>query len=254
MASKVTLEGIKKAVFFPFSGKNWGVKVVIGSVLGLANYIIPIVPGIAICGYYARIMKQIILQNKDPELPEWDDWGGLFLDGIKVFGAILLYMLPALLLVIFGYALFFVPYFTTMMTAVNSNTSNPDFTPIFGSMLAMFAGIPIMMLGIMLAFGTSMFIPPALGNMIAKGEFKAAFRMKEWWPVLRVNLSGFLLSLALVLGLFYMMYFGVVIMYMTVILCFLLPFLLVFIGFIAGASGMGLFSVAYRDGLQKLAK
>lgn len=43
MASTASLEGVKKAVFFPFKGKGWGVKMLIGSALVFANFIIPIV-------------------------------------------------------------------------------------------------------------------------------------------------------------------------------------------------------------------
>ena len=208
MKSTITLEGVKQAVFFPFHGQKWGVKLVIGSALGFANFIVPLVPFVPVYGYYMRIMKGILLDGEDPRMPEWNDWGNLFLDGIRLFGAVLLYMLPGLLLILIGYGLFFVPYFTTIISSVNFNSANPDLAPLYGSMLAMFAGTPMMLLGFALTFGVSLIIPPAISHMVIRGEFMAAFRIKEWWPVLKVNFSGFLLSLAFTLGVFSLLYIG----------------------------------------------
>jgi hypothetical protein len=253
MASTATLEGVKKAVFFPFRGEKWGIKVLIGSALSLANFIIPLIPAIPMFGYFGRIMKQIIVQDEDPDLPEWNDWGALFLDGIKLFGAVLIYLLPALILTIGGYVLFMVLDFSLAFSSVGSTNSSSFPVSMLGSMLGMFGGMAIMMLGMALTFITIIFIPPALGNMIAKGDFGAAFRVKEWWPVLKANLSGYILAVAIAMGLFYLMYMMTMIIYATVILCFLLPFAFCFIIFISGAIGFSIYAIAYRDGLKILA-
>ena len=256
MASTVTLEGVKKAVFFPFRGDKWGIKILIGSALGFASFIIPIVPAIPMFGYFGQIMKRIIVQDEDPELPEWNDWGTLFLDGIKLFGATLIYLLPALILTMGGYILFMVLDFSLAFssTAYSQYSSNPFPMSMIGSMVGMFGGMAVMMLGFVLAFVTIIFIPPALGNMIAKGDFGAAFRFKEWWPVLKANLSGYILAVAIAMGLFYLMYMLAMVLYATVILCFLLPFAFSFIFFISSIIGFSVYAIAYRDGMRKLAE
>ena len=106
--STVSFEEVKKAVFFPFRGEKWGIKVLIGSALTFGSFIIPIVPLMPIFGYFGQLMKSIIVKEQDPEMPAWNDWGTLFVDGIKLWGAVILFMLPALILTIGGYALFMV--------------------------------------------------------------------------------------------------------------------------------------------------
>jgi hypothetical protein len=91
MASTASLEGVKKTIFFPFKGKSWGVKLLIGSALNLANYIIPLLPLIPVYGYAGQIARRVILQDEDPEMPEWSDWGLFFSDGIKLLGAAAIY-------------------------------------------------------------------------------------------------------------------------------------------------------------------
>jgi hypothetical protein len=250
MTSTVTLEGVKKAVFFPFRGEKWGIKVLIGSALCFGSFII--VPAIPMFGYFVQIMKRIIVQDEDPELPEWNDWGTLFLDGIKLFGAVLIYLLPALILTIGGSILFMVLDFSLAFSsaAYTQYSSNPFPMSMLGNMV----GMAVMMLGFVVAFVTIIFITPALGNMIAKGDFGAAFRFKEWGPVLKANVSGYILAVAIAMGFFYLMYMMAMVLYATVVLCFLLPFVFSFIVFISSVIGFSIFAIAYRDGVRKLAE
>ena len=256
MASTASLEGVKKAVFFPFKGEKWGIKMLIGSALGLAGYMIPIIPSIPLLGYFGQMMKRIINEDEDPKLPEWTDWGNLFTDGLKLFGVSALYSLPALLMVIAGYALMFVPYFSMMMSVTTTSYySAPDLDPALfaGSMFGMFGGMALIMVGFLLMLVTAVFLPPALGNMIAKNDFGAAFRIKEWWPVFKANLGGYILALALLFGLYWLLLMIVYVLYFTVVFCFLLPFAMAGIMYLLSAMSFSLYAVAYRDGVQKLA-
>lgn len=255
MASTVSLEGIKKAVFFPFRGEKWGIKILIGAALYFANFIIPIIPAIPLFGYFSRIMKRIIVQDEDPEMPEWKDWGGLFLEGVKLGGAMLIYLIPGILLSVGGYFLFFVLDFSLVISTSalshSSSTPFPALTLISG--FGMLAGLAVAILGMLLIYVTLVFIPPALGNLIAKDDFKAAFRFKEWWPLFKANLSGYVIALALAFGLFGIMYVLLIMLYASVVLCFLLPFVICFIFFIFGALNFSLYAIAYRDAAHKLA-
>lgn len=256
MGSTTTLEGVKKAIFFPFQGEKWGIKMVIGSALGLASYILPIVPTIPLLGYYGQVMKGVIVNDEDPHLPEWSDWGTLFRDGIKLFGVSTLYMLPAYLLIIIGYVLMFVPYFGMMMSASSTNYSTPvpDPSLFLGSMAGMVIGMALLWAGLFVMLITTMFLPPALGNMTAKNDFSAAFHFKEWWPVFKANLSGFFLAIAILMGMYMLLVMAIYVLYFTVVLCFLMPLALCVIVYILGAMGFSLFAVAYRDGVRKLAE
>ncbi|HTX91776.1 MAG TPA: DUF4013 domain-containing protein [Anaerolineales bacterium] len=253
MASDVTLEGVKKVVFFPFKGEKWAIKALIGSALFFLCSFIPIIPAIPLDGYFVRIMKRIILQDEDPALPEWDDWGTLFLDGIKLLGVTFIYLLPALILTTGGYILFMI-LDLSMVFSIPSQTSAPSnlLPSITLSMLGMFGGLIIVMLGMGLMYITLLIIPPAVGNMIARDSFGAAFQIKDWWPVFKANLSGYILAIALGIGLISLAYIVCAFLYMTIILWILLPFVFSFIIFVFGTISFSLYAVAYRDGLRKL--
>jgi len=174
-------------------------------------------------------------------------------DGLKLLGAMIIYMLPAFILGFGGYALFMLLDFSMAFSVSSASSSNPFPLALIGSIFGMFIGMAIMMLGIVLAVVIIIILPPALGNMLVKGKFEAAFHFQEWWPVLKANLGGFILAVMLVMGLFYLMYMLAIVLYATIILCFLLPFAFALILFISGATGSSVYSIAYRDGIQKLA-
>jgi hypothetical protein len=250
MASTISLENAKKIISFPFQGEKRGIKIIIGAALFFANYLIPLIPILPVLGYAVRVMKRVILEEEDPVLPEWTDWGSLFLDGLKVFGAMLIYQLPALALAVIGYGIMFLPIFFITAAASSSSFYESAF-PIF-IMVGNFAGMALFMLGMFLAMAAMVFMPAVLGNMIAKGNFVAAFQVKEWWPVFKANLAGSLLAIALLLGLYFGLGYAAEILVFTVVLCFLMPFAVGLIGFLMSVIMMALFAVTYRDGVKAL--
>ena len=50
-------------------------------------------------GYQLRIIKSSLASNE--ELPNFNKWGGMFIDGIKVFIVGIAYFIPAILMIIF---------------------------------------------------------------------------------------------------------------------------------------------------------
>jgi hypothetical protein len=254
MTTTASLEGTKKVVFFPFRGKNWGLKMLIGSALGLANYIIPLVPIIPLYGYAGQIAKRVIIEGEDPELPEWNNWGLFFSDGIKLFGATVIFMIPTLLLMGGGYLVMFGSNFAFMFDP-NFYRSSESVTPfLLTSMVGAVVGMAFWMLGMLLSFVTGIFLPPALGHLIAKGQFGAAFRIREWWPIFKSNFTGYVLMLALLYGISMGLIWVSYIFYFTVVLCFLMPFALAAVSFLLSVIHFSLIAVTYRDGTQKLAQ
>jgi hypothetical protein len=258
MTSGVSLEGVKRAVFFPFQGKNWSTKVVLGAAVNFANFIIPVVPMVLLLGYIGQVMKRVIVMDADPELPEWNDWGTFFRDGLKIFGVLAIYNLPGILLMVMGYFLMFivgmgVNFITIAFSAGNSPASAPFFFGTLASLLGTFGGILVMGIGLVVFLISGVLFEPAIGHVIAKGSFGAAFRFKEWWPVFKVNLGGYLLATAFVFGLTFFLTFVIQFLYLTVVLCLLWPFVVSFLGLIIGAAGYSLYAVAYRDGVRQLA-
>ena len=107
-------------------------------------------------------------------------------------------------------------------------------------------------IGFVLMLLLSVLLPSALGHLVAKEQFSAAFRAREWWPIFRANLSGFLLSYLLLFGAVYVFSFAIQILYLTIILCFLLPFVMAFFGTYLGFVSSALIGQAYGVGVEKV--
>jgi len=102
---------IGKSFTFIFEDKKWVEKILIGGLVLL----IPIIGSILMLGYAIKLVRNV--RNHDPEpLPEWDDWGGMFSDGLKLFIISLIWALPLIILFI----LLFVP----MLFADSSDTAS----------------------------------------------------------------------------------------------------------------------------------
>jgi hypothetical protein len=80
---------IGRAIQFVFKDPNWIKKILIGGVM----LIIPIIGWLIAGGYYLRTVQGVI-RGVDSPLPEWDDWGGDLVRGLKVLGAVIIWFIP----------------------------------------------------------------------------------------------------------------------------------------------------------------
>jgi hypothetical protein len=80
---------IGRAFGYVFQDPTWLKKIIIGGVL----LIIPIFGWFVVGGYTLKVMRNVISGNDLP-LPEWDDFGGLFTEGLKAFVVLLAWWLP----------------------------------------------------------------------------------------------------------------------------------------------------------------
>lgn len=237
---------------FPFTDPQWKNKFLIGSVLHFAGYIIPVVPMIFVYGYCAQIMRRIIVEKGDPVLPEWDDWGKFFQDGLKLFGVSLIYSLPGLVFFCGGYGLF-----VALMIGADaaSETLPRDSSPLVALLpiVGIASGFGGFGLGMLLMLAGFVIMPVAAGHIIATNQFGAAFRFREWWPIFRANLSGYLITYVLLLGFWMALSFVLQFLYLTIVFCCLMPFVMSFIMMYIMVIATILFGQAYRVGATNLA-
>ena len=85
---------LEEAFKFAFKDRNWILKILIGSVLGL----IPIVNIIFLVGYSLSVLKDSV-DNKPGKLPEWSGWMDLGKSGMNALPIVIVYVLvPAIVL------------------------------------------------------------------------------------------------------------------------------------------------------------
>src|SRR5260370_29684441 len=104
------------------------------------------------------MMQRIIQEKAEPAMAEWQDAGRIFKLGLKLTGAILIYSLPALIIMMLG-------YFSMMAPAFIEAFSNPraatDVTSLTGiSVLGMFGGMALFGIGFILFVPLCLVMPP----------------------------------------------------------------------------------------------
>ena len=87
---------IGKAFTFVTDDDSWIKKLAIGAIFVLVPFLI-----LLVIGYQILIIRNVI-DGKDRPLPEWEDFGKLFIDGLIMVVAIFIYALPIILLSLCG--------------------------------------------------------------------------------------------------------------------------------------------------------
>lgn len=234
---------LKEIFMFPFKDEEARKYLLIGGLVSIAVFFIPVVPYLILMGYSVQIIRQI-LRGESPRMIPWEDWGGMLKDGAKLFGVRIIYTLPILILtvplVIFGIA---VPFIAEGMNGQDAEALIATYTIIMvaGSCLIVPLSIPL-----------ALIVPVAELHIVEKDDFTAAFRIKDWWQVFRANIGGFIAALGIYYAISMVLAIVIQILAATVILACLLivliPAMTVYITLIMYVT----VAIAYRDGKAKL--
>jgi hypothetical protein len=208
---------IQQLFLFPVKDEESRKYFLIGCVVVLAGFIVPVVPYLAVFGYAVRIVRQVF-NGEAPRMIPWEDWGGMIKDGLLVFGVRVVYALPIILLAIpfmlMGIAM------PILMENVNSSEVESVITLIA---LVMTAFTCILL---PLSLPLAIIIPAAEMHAVDKNEFTAGFRFREWWAIFRANLGGFIVAFVIYYIASIALTLVVQIMIATIILSCLLPLFL----------------------------
>jgi hypothetical protein len=237
MATKFSTAYLQEVFSFPFRDPDWKKKLALSALMVLLG--IFLVPMIFFWGYYYRLMQGIIVNKKLASLPKWDDWGALFTDGVKVFFINLLGSLPAIAIVVFSFIIIMSPE----LVQPNGDETLLLLFPVFG-----LSGMGIVTI---LSLSMQVFVPIAISHMVAKNEFAAAFRIKEWWSIFRANLSGFVLAFLILLGVNMMIGVATQILFITIILICIFPLVSSAISAYTLLIKGALYAQVYREAVSK---
>ena len=233
---------LSKLFLFPIKDNEARRNFIITSLVYLASFIIPILPLIAIMGYTARIMRQVV-NGEEPHMTVWDDWESLLKDGLYLFGVRMIYMLPLFVIVLpLSFGMSFLPLW------MGSNQGSAD--QFIGIYFLLFAVVMTVTFPISLALG--IMLPAAETHTIVNNDFAAGFRVREWWAIFRANWTGFLLAyiIALVASMILSSVVGIAMI--TIVLICLLPFIMPAISAYLTLVMYAAFAHAYKDGQTKL--
>jgi len=208
---------LSQILTFPFKDAEARKNFLIGSLVSLTAFIIPILPFFVLYGYAIRIVKQI-MNNETPHMVAWDDWGEMAKDGAKMFGIRIIYSIPIIALTM--------PLLLSMliMPIFMSDASSSDLNVLFPILTVILLGTMCILFPVSIA--SAFIIPAAEIHVVDKNDFAAGFRIREWWPIFRANLSGFIAAFAIYYLSAMVLVILVQIIGATLIFACLLPFLL----------------------------
>jgi hypothetical protein len=250
VSGSFSTEGVRNILAFPFKDPKAANKLALLFAFTFGGSFIPIVPTLFMCGYLMEIMRGVIRGSGEPELPEWNDWGRLALDGVKYLGAALIYLAPVYILYFIGFGTYMAgSMLGPLMMSGNRSDMGPFMVTMFGGMAVFFICLFLAMAFALLA---GIVLPLALANLAAQDRFSAAFAFGPMWRNFKANLGGYLVSYIVALGIGTVMMIGIQMLYLTVLLCFLIPVLAAAIATYLGPVCAALISRAYREGQDRL--
>jgi hypothetical protein len=170
---------VGKSFTFVFEDNKWLGKILLGALLS----IIPILNLVTV-GYMVRVIRNVAAGTEHP-LPDWDDLGQFFVDGLLVTIAGLIYALP---LVIIGIA-----YLVLMIAGAMAGgdaVALPLVVGWYGVLLCIFAPYCLLL---------GAWTPAMTVNYAARPSFGALFHLGEIWGLIRRNLGNYVIAIALYL-------------------------------------------------------
>jgi hypothetical protein len=166
-----------KPFTFVFEDPNWLRKVLIGGLFYLLTFLI--VGLFFIAGYVARLVRNVARGEQYP-LPEWDDLGEYFGEGLKLALVAIIYVLPIIVVLIaLG-----VP--AALMSGTDSEVARN-----FGGGLMGCAWC----LMIPFSFLLAAILPVAYLRTVMTGRIGAAFEFGEIFDFIRSNFTNYLLAI-----------------------------------------------------------
>ncbi len=240
---------LERYLTFPLQGVGWQGRFITGSGLVLASYFIPFIPMLFVYGYTLQIM-QASLRGAELVLPAWADWGKLGVDGLRLSVISLAYALPGLVVLFGGVALHlaFTFLWPAMVTLRWQGGNSTGLVLVLGGFLAGTALLLLTtLLGTLLIIAGAIVLPSATAHFVARDRLVAAFRVREWWPLLRRNKTGYLAAWVIVFGLAAAVLIVLNLSYYTIVLCCLIPFIGSPLTFYVMAVSAALFGETYRD-------
>lgn len=169
-----------RAFQFFFEDPEWVKKTAIGSLFVLLSLILIGLPFLA--GYAMAVLRRTARGEAHP-LPEWDDYGKYFMDGLQMMGLYLCYFFAALL----------IPGVVGCLAAVVGGAAGGDAGGGLAGMGIMFAYLLLFLFMLPLA----VYFPAAFIRMTMLERFSAGFEVRENIELIKRAPGNYFIALAL---------------------------------------------------------
>lgn len=194
---------------FVFQDPRWVTKILIGGLFYILCFVLIGVP--FILGYCARLARNVASGNPQP-LPEWDDIGGYFVEGLRLLAVGFMYVVPFIALA----AAVVIPM--GLLNTITANQSPDRIASQIGAAFASgaFSCVWCFMVPFSLAF--SFWIPGALLFASLEQRFGAAFEFGRIFAFIRNNLANYIIAFVIYLIARFAASFGIILFCIGVVL------------------------------------
>jgi hypothetical protein len=180
---------VGRGLKFVFEDPEWVKKILMGAVFVLLS--IFIIGGVFVAGYMVRLIRRTAAGEARP-LPDWDDLGGIFSDGLRAFAVYLGHILAVLAVpVVLGGALFVMAFGLATLTHRSVGEA-------VGTAVGL-VGVVLYGLTMLLMLAVTVYVPAALARFAATNDLKAAFQVRDNIAWIRANLGNYAMALLLYL-------------------------------------------------------
>ena len=181
---------IGKSFSYPFEDKQWVSKMGLGALISL----VPIL-NFAMTGYMIQIVRNLMDGAPEP-LPNWDDLGKKFKDGVMLVLAGLVYALPVILLSCLPLGVLTIP---AALSGSGDTQGIADALTGVGSVLMVGMSCLFVVYGLVL----SVIFPAIYVNYAKEGTFASCFQLREVFNMIGKNAGAFFTAwgMSLVAGL-----------------------------------------------------
>ena len=175
-----------RAFQFYFEDPDWVRKTLIGGGLYLAGFIGLALLGAGllliamVSGYTMRVMQRAYAGDPRP-LPEWEDYGGLMRDGLK------------LMLLSLAYSAIFTGVPIVLILVLGAVAGAMDSAAVSG--LVALASLLLWLVFMVLSLGVSIYMPSAIARMTLYQRLGAGFEFKENLALIRRNPANYFVAL-----------------------------------------------------------
>ena len=172
---------VGKSFSFVFEDDQWITKILLAAAILLLGILfswlllIPLILAFALLSGYGVEITRRVLHGQISGLPEWDNWGQLIADGIKVIVIGIVYALPMIILSI------------CMGIPIGILSENAEALSTLFSVL-------LSLVSILYAIAMSIVLPAAVAFYVAHDDLGAAFRFGEVFAFVRDSLSTNLIT------------------------------------------------------------
>jgi hypothetical protein len=197
-----------RAFGFVFQDPDWIKKMLLGGLFSLLGMLV--VGIFFVSGYFMRLIRRVARGEERP-LPDWDDLGGLFGEGVPAVGVYLAHVMPLVLVPLFmliASALLFGG--TASLAHRSEEAANALGAMLSLVILAAYALFMLAMLALMF------YLPAAIVRLALLGRFGAAFEWRENLAFIRRNLGPYLLGLGFYLVASFVAQFGLILCFVGV--------------------------------------